>query len=272
MESLQNFEEFFTNLPSNKFSLDDFNIYTLKEPLEVNWGGYASKNSICPTEFKFLLNEQVLKEFTKHADDLEHQQEVSWNEITNYQKYIFRGITDILASPVSGEQSVSFFDFGGKYIIFDNSPDDLGPRLCAYMDRESFYSNVKAVIEIIFLSKGEIIDKSYPFLWNGLWDNNMFYNFFDIDFTMQLIHKTLETNNLWLQEYEELIEFLERRSNGKNSDIDMKIQQLSEVRKSVLGSSTQKGEYKKELLPDEKKLLVENIFQFTVKIYKGNSD
>ena len=69
-----------------------------------------------------------------------------------------------------------------------------------------------------------------------------------------------------------MIEYLAMRSNGRNSEIDMKLQKLREVGQSILNGSLQTEEYKDELSLDEKKLLLANIFQYTVKIYEGNSD
>ena len=60
------------------------------------------------------------------------------------------------------------------------------------------------------------------------------------------------------------------RSNGKNSEMDMKLQKLREVGQSILNNSEQ-AEEQEELTPDEKKLLLTNIFQYKVKIYEGNT-
>ena len=168
------------------------------------------------------------------GNDNESKMDERHGKIFDCCKYFYTGITDSFAGPMSSDHSIGFFDFGGEYIFFYNSPDDMPPRLCAYMKKESFYSNLKEVIEVIFLSKGEIIDADYPFLWGGLWGRNEFYNFFDIDFTMQLVYKTLEKNNLWFEEQEKMIEYLAIRSNGENSEMDMKLQKLREVGQSIL--------------------------------------
>ena len=68
-----------------------------------------------------------------------------------------------------------------------------------------------------------------------------------------------------------MIEYLSMRSNGKNSEMDMKLQKLREVGQSILDGSLQTEKHKEELSIDEKKLLLANIFQHTVKIYEGNS-
>ena len=67
-----------------------------------------------------------------------------------------------------------------------------------------------------------------------------------------------------------MIEYLAIRSNGKNSEMEMKIQKLQEVGQSILNDNIQKDE-NEELTDNEKKLLLANIFQYTVKIYEGNN-
>ena len=68
-----------------------------------------------------------------------------------------------------------------------------------------------------------------------------------------------------------MIEYLAMRSNGKNSEMDMKLHKLREVGQSILDGSLQTEEHIEELSANEKELLLNNIFQYTVKIYKGNN-
>lgn len=274
MQSINDFEKYLTTLPIKSHKFAKFELHVLEQPIELDYsaGGFQNKESaICPSEFEFYIKKGDIESYADGQDLNEIKKELCWEYIFDFHKSIYRGVTDSFAGPMSYDQSIGFFDFDGDYVIFCNIPDDMAPRFCALMNRESFYSNIKAVIEVIFFSKGEIIDESYPFLLGGLWGNNWFYNFFDIDFTMQLVYKTLEKNNLWFEEQEKMIEYLSMRSNGKNSEMDMKLQKLREVGQSILDGSLQTEKHKEELSIDEKKLLLANIFQHTVKIYEGNS-
>lgn len=267
MTSIHEFEDYLTAFPTETNKYSDIVIHSWKEPLELDGYGGNEKNVIPTSRFDFLFTKDELEMF---GNDNEFKMDKCHGKIFDCCKYFYTGITDSFAGPMSSDHSIGFFDFGGEYIIFYNSPDDMPPRLCSYMNKESFYSNLREVIEIIFFSRGEVIDKSYPFLSMGLWGRNEFYNFFDVDFTIQLIYKTLEKNNLWFEEQEKMIEYLAIRSNGKNSEMEMKIQKLQEIGQSILNDNIQKDEHE-ELTHNEKKLLLTNIFQHTVKIYEGNS-
>ena len=274
MQSIYEFEKYLTDLPIKSHRFENFELHVLEQPVELDYsaGGFQNKESaICPSEFKFFIKKGDIEGYADDQDLSEVKKELCWGYLFDFHKSIYRGVTDSFAGPMSYDQSIGFFDFDGDYVIFCNIPDDMAPRFCALMDRESFYSNIKAVIEVMFFSKGEIIDKSYPFLLGGLWGNNWFYNFFDIDFTMKLVYKTLERNKLWFEEQEKMIEYLAIRSNGQNSEMDMKLQKLREFGKTIFEGSLQKEVDKEELSLDEKKLLLTSIFQYTVKIYKGNS-
>lgn len=267
MTSIHEFEDYLTAFPTETNKYSDIVIYSLKEPLELDGYGGNEKNVIPTSSFDFLFTKDELE---MSGNDNELKMDECHGKIFDCCKYFYTGITDSFAGPMSYDHSIGFFDFGGEYIIFYNSPDDMPPRLCSYMNKESFYANLREVIEIIFFSRGEVIDKSYPFLSMGLWGRNEFYNFFDVDFTIQLLYKTLEKNNLWFEEQEKMIEYLAIRSNGKNSEMEMKIQKLQEIGQSILNDNIQTDEHE-ELTHNEKKLLLTNIFQHTVKIYEGNN-
>ena len=273
MQSIYEFEKYLTDLPIKSYFFDNFELYVLDQPLELDYssGGYQNKmGAICPTEFEFFIKNGDIESYADGQDLNEIKKELCYQYIFDYETSLYTGITDSFAGPMSSDHSIGFFDFGGDYVVFYNSPDDMATRFCAFMKKEFFYSNLKEIIEVIFLSKGEIIDEDYPFLSGGLWGRNEFYNFFDMDFAIKLIYKTLEKNNLWFEEQEEMIEYLAMRSNGKNSEMDMKLQKLREVGQSILNNSEQ-AEEQEELTPDEKKLLLTNIFQYKVKIYEGNT-
>ena len=274
MQSINDFEKYLITLPIKSHKFAKFELHVLEKPIELDYsaGGFQNKESaICPSEFEFFIKKGDIESYADGQDLNEIKKELCWGYIFDFQNYIYTGITDSFAGPMSYDQTIGFFDFNGDYVVFNNCPDDMAPRFCAYMNKESFYSNLKEVIETIFLSRGEIIDKSYPIFQDGLWGRNEFYNFFDIDFAIQLIYKTLEKNNLWSREKEKMIEYLAMRSNGENSEMDMKLQKLREVAQSILDGSLQTEEHIEELSIDEKKLLLANIFQYTVKIYEGNS-
>lgn len=273
MQSIYEFEKYLTDLPIKSHFFDNFELYVLDQPLELDYssGGYQNKmGSICPTEFEFFIKNGDIESYADGQDLNEIKKELCYQYIFDHETSLYTGITDSFAGPMSSDHSIGFFDFGGDYVVFYNSPDDMATRFCAFMKKEFFYSNLKEIIEVIFLSKGEIIDEDYPFLSSGLWGRNEFYNFFDVDFAIKLIYKTLEKNNLWFKEQEKMIEYLAMRGNGKNSEMDMKLQKLREVGQSILNNSEQ-AEEQEELTPDEKKLLLTNIFQYTVKIYEGNT-
>ena len=273
MQSIYEFEKYLTDLPIKSHFFDNFELYGLDQPLELDYssGGYQNKmGSICPTEFEFFIKNGDIESYADGQDLNEIKKELCYQYIFDHETSLYTGITDSFAGPMSSDHSIGFFDFGGDYVVFYNSPDDMATRFCAFMKKEFFYSNLKEIIEVIFLSKGEIIDEDYPFLSSGLWGRNEFYNFFDVDFAIKLIYKTLEKNNLWFKEQEKMIEYLAMRGNGKNSEMDMKLQKLREVGQSILNNSEQ-AEEQEELTPDEKKLLLTNIFQYTVKIYEGNT-
>ena len=274
MQSIYEFEKYLTDLPIKSHRFKNFELHVLEQPLELDYsaGGFQNKESaICPSEFEFFIKKGDIESYADDQDLSEVKKELCWNYIFNFQNNIYTGITDSFAGPMSYDQTIGFFDFDGDYVVFNNCPNDMAPRFCAYMKKESFYSNLKEVIEIIFLSKGEIIDKSYPFFHDGLWGRNELYNFFDIDFAIQLFYKTLEKNNLWFREREKMIEYLAMRSNEKNSEMDMNLHKLREVGQSILDGSLKIEEHIEELSVNEKELLLNNIFQYTVKIYKGNN-
>ena len=274
MQSILEFEKYLSDLPTQSHKFFNFELLVLNQNVELGFssGGYDNEeDALCPSEFEFLIEDGDIEGYADGQDLEEIKKELCYQYIFDYETSFYTGITDSFAGPMSSDHTVGFFDFGGDYVIFYTSPDDSATRFCAYMRKESFYSNLKEVIEVIFLSKGEIIDADYPFLSFGLWGRNEFYNFFDMDFAMQLVYKTLEVNNLWFEEQEKMIEYLAMRSNGKNSEIDMKLQKLTEIGQSILNGSEQTEDHEEELSLDEKKLLLANIFQYTVKIYEGNS-
>ena len=266
MNSVLEFEKHIKQQIAAEQIFSNFKIYSILKPLEFEGWGYYNNNTINVTELNFVLSATDTSELDKLGNTAEyedHKEEIYFEALERNKVLLFIGITDSFAGPMSYDHSIGYYDFRGEFIIFYNKPDDSGPRLSAYMDRESFLKNKKKIIEEIFLTKGKVIDTNAPFLHDGIWDVNEFYNAFDLDFVTQILFRFIEKYQLWGKEKEKMIEYLAIRSGGASNQMQYKLEKLNEI---LTSSSTYSDNTDSEMELDEKITLLSNILAHRIKI------